>query len=121
FAGTQLQPLYSFNQLPTNEKRITIYNGTPIAVSYLSEGDPSRSASSTKLKVEFKVIGSSSKNIVLAWGGHIANRVDWGASNAPYDNNSSPYRTRVTSFDGKDCLNLDRSLKNSAVSFLPSC
>ena len=121
YDGTQQQPLYSFNQLPANQKRITIYNGTPVSASYLSEGDPSRSYSTTKLKIAFKVTGYSSKNIVIAWGGHIASRVDWGAANAPYDNNSSPYRTRVTSFDGKDCFNLDRSLKNSAVSFVPSC
>ena len=121
YDGTQQQPLFSFNQLPASQKRITIYNGTPVSASYLSEGDPSRTYSTTKLKIEFKVTGYSSKNIVLAWGGHIASRLDWGAANAPYDNNSSPYRTRVTTFDGKDCFNLDRSLRNSAVSFVPSC
>ena len=118
--GAQLQPLYSFSQIPNDKRRITIYNGVPAGISYSPEGDPAASTSSTRLKLDFTVTGSSSKNVVIAWGGHISSRLDWGAPNAASDINGSPYHTRLVSFDGK-AGNQDRSLQNAAVAFVPSC
>ena len=117
--GTQLQPLTSFNKLADNQRQIAFYNGTPIGVTYFPEGDPAVANSSTRLKIDFTVAGTS-KNIVLLWGGHISSRLDWGAPNAASDINGSPYHTRIISFDGK-AGNQDRSLQNAAITFVPSC
>ena len=57
---------------------------------------------------------------MLAWGGHISSRLDWGAPNAASDISGSPYHTRIISLDGK-AGNQDRSLKTAAISFVPSC
>jgi hypothetical protein len=118
--GPQLQPVTSFNQLPAAMRRITVYNATPAGISYSPEGDPAASSSSTRLKIDFTVTGPASKNIVLAWGGHISSRLDWGAPNAASDISGSPYHTRLISFDGKPG-NQDRSLQNAAITFVPSC
>ena len=99
--GSQLQPLSSFNQLSDNQRQIVIYNAAPGTISYLPEGEPTAANSSTRLKMDFNVSGPGTKNIVLAWGGHIASRLDWGAPNAASDINGSPYHMRIVSFDGK--------------------
>src|SRR5688572_731704 len=120
YAGTQSQPLYSFNQLPELKRRMTFYNATPGSISYAAEGSTTALSSSTKLKIEFTVTGTTAKNVVLAWGGHISNRLDWGAPNAASDISGSPYHTRIISLDGK-AGNQDRSLKTAAISFVPTC
>lgn len=118
--GPQLQPITSFNQLPANKRRITLYNATPAGISYFPEGNPATSSSTTRLKIDFTVAGPTAKNVVLAWGGHISSRLDWGAPNAASDISGSPYHTRIISFDGK-AGNQDRSLQNAAIAFVPSC
>ncbi|MCA1841695.1 MAG: hypothetical protein LC792_00630, partial [Actinobacteria bacterium] len=53
---------------------------------------------------------------VLAWGGHIATRADWGAGNSAVAINGSPYHMRLIALNGKGG-NQDRSLSNDAVIF----
>jgi hypothetical protein len=118
--GAQQQPLYRFNQLPESEKKIALYNGTPISISYIQEGDPTKSYATTKLKLEFKVIGKYSRNVVIAWGGHVARRADWGASNISSDKYNALYRSRVVTLNTKSC-NLDLYTKTGAVTFIPTC
>jgi hypothetical protein len=50
----------------------------------------------------------------MAWGGHIARSVDWGAGNAASGISGSPYHTRLISLDGSGG-NQDRSLSAAAV------
>jgi hypothetical protein len=119
FYGNQPEPLYSFNQLPSAERLMTIYNAAITSMSYDPEGDPTLAHSETRLKIIFTVSGSA-KDVLLAWGGHIASRLEWGAINAASDINGSPYHTRIVDFDGAGGSQ-DRSLKTDAVLFYPSC
>jgi hypothetical protein len=58
---------------------------------------------------------------VIAWGGHIARRLDWGAGHSAADVSGSPYHMRVIDFqcsnvDNCSSGNMDRSLSADAVS-----
>ena len=55
-------------------------------------------------------------NPVLAWGGHIATRLDWGANNSAVSISGSPFHTRLIDLDGSGG-NQDRSLSAEAVIF----
>src|SRR4029077_17721362 len=55
-------------------------------------------------------------NPVLAWGGHIASRADWGANNSAVAISGSPYHMRLIDLDGAGG-NQDRSLSEGAVIF----
>ena len=55
-------------------------------------------------------------NPVLAWGGHIATRADWGQTNSAISISGSPYHTRLLDLDGSGG-NQDRSLSAEAVIF----
>ena len=55
-------------------------------------------------------------NPVLAWGGHIATRQDWGTGNSAVAISGSPYHTRLIDLDGSGG-NQDRSLSADAVIF----
>jgi hypothetical protein len=59
---------------------------------------------------------SSVANPVLAWGGHISTRQQWGASNSAVTISGSPYHTRLIDLDGSGG-NQDRSLSADAVIF----
>lgn len=57
---------------------------------------------------------------VIAWGGHIARRLDWGSGNSAADVSGSPYHMRVIDFqcsnvDNCSSGNLDRSLSAVAI------
>ena len=92
----------------------TLYNGTITSVdSYTGgagfpTGDKSRS-----IKIHFT---STVANPVLAWGGHISTRQDWGAANSAVTISGSPYHTRLLDLDGSGG-NQDRSLSAAAVIF----
>src|SRR5207249_10916391 len=51
---------------------------------------------------------------VFAWGGHIANEIDWGQGQAAGNINGSSYHMRIKDLDGKGG-NQDRSLSAGAV------
>ena len=59
---------------------------------------------------------ASVANPVLAWGGHIATRKDWGSLNSAVAISGSPYHTRLIDLDGSGG-NQDRSLSAAAVIF----
>jgi hypothetical protein len=75
---------------------------------------------STNITVFFQATG---EEIVLSWGGHIANRMDWGVDNSAAFISGSPYHMRLIAYDdvtndeGCNVGNTDRSLKASAVIF----
>jgi hypothetical protein len=56
------------------------------------------------------------ENPVLAWGGHIAHRLDWGSLNSAVAISGSPFHTRLIDLDGAGG-NQDRSLSADAVTF----
>lgn len=63
---------------------------------------------------------ATSTTAVIAWGGHIARRLDWGLGHSAGDVSGSPYHMRVIDFgcsnvDNCSSGNMDRSLSAAAV------
>ena len=63
---------------------------------------------------------ATSTTAVIAWGGHIARRLDWGSGHSAADVSGSPYHMRVIDFSCSDvdnCSsgNMDRSLSAASV------
>ncbi|NVE00662.1 hypothetical protein [Massilia sp. BJB1822] len=85
--------------------------------------------SSTQITLKFVYNGNSDStageigSAVLAWGGHIATRADWGAGNSAAAISGSPYHTSLTAFADNDpntsesVGQQDRSLSSAAVTF----
>lgn len=79
------------------------------------------SSSQTGVSVYFT---ASSPTVVLAWGGHIAARTDWGIGKSAAAIPGSPYHMRLldlscSNVDNCSSGNMDRSLSSAAVT-LPS-
>jgi hypothetical protein len=73
--------------------------------------------SETGLSIYFTATHSTA---VIAWGGHIARRLDWGAGHSAADVSGSPYHMRVIDFqcsnvDNCSSGNMDRSLSADAI------
>jgi hypothetical protein len=73
--------------------------------------------SQTELALYFT---ATSSTVVIAWGGHIARRLDWGAGNSAANVSGSPYHMRVidlrcSNYDHCSSGNMDRSLSAGAV------
>ncbi|MGZ3183958.1 MAG: beta strand repeat-containing protein [Telluria sp.] len=85
--------------------------------------------SSTSLTLKFLYTGNGTApagqlgSAVVAWGGHIAARPDWGVGNSAAAISGSPYHTALTSFVDNDPATSesvgqqDRSLASAAVTF----
>jgi len=94
----------------------TLYGGTITAVSAYSYPDGTGFAGDKSAQITITFTASVA-NPVLAWGGHIATRADWGAGNSAVAISGSPYHTRLIDLDGSGG-NQDRSLSADAVSSL---
>ena len=92
-----------------------IYGGTITAVSAYSysNGNGFAGDKSAGLAITFT---ASRANPVLAWGGHIATRLDWGSAGSAVSISGSPYHTRLLDLNGSGG-NQDRSLSAAAVIF----
>jgi post-segregation antitoxin (ccd killing protein) len=137
------QPSTSCNTLPPvtdpvglpagRQHDMTIWNGTIDSIRYVVEGDLNASQSEARIKVSFR---ATSSDVVLAWGGHIGSRIDWGydADGVPRSAggiSGSPYHMRIISWglngsgaqDGSlpNLGNTDRSLSADAVARPPEC
>ena len=84
---------------------------------YATEGSLGGDTAVSRLQLDFVATGST---VVLAFGGHIASRLDWGAGNSAADIGGSPYHMRMVSFDGAGG-NQDRSVQALAVIAPPTC
>jgi Prealbumin-like fold domain len=93
--------------------KFTLYNGTITAVSPYTLTGPYSGNSSTRITITFTATTASP---VLAWGGHIAKRIDWGSGYSAVAISGSPYHTRLIDLDGGGG-NQDRSLSSDAVIF----
>jgi hypothetical protein len=93
----------------------TLYGGTITGVSAYSyvAGTGFAGDKSARITITFT---ASVANPVLAWGGHISSRADWGANNSAVAISGSPYHTRLIDLDGSGG-NQDRSLSAAAVIF----
>ncbi|NIM97599.1 MAG: T9SS type A sorting domain-containing protein [candidate division Zixibacteria bacterium] len=112
------QPTNSFNALPASERVMSLWNGTITGVAYdPPEGNLAVAKSETRIVVSFT---ATSATAVLAWGGHIASRDDWGfaADGTPRSAggiNGSPYHMRLKDWNLNNLGNQDRSLSATAV------
>src|SRR3989344_1881358 len=105
------EPTAAFNALPAAERNMTVWNGSITGMSYVSQGSLTASQDETQLQIDFT---TSSSTVLLAWGGHIASPVTWGAGNSAGGISGSPYHTRLIDLDGSGG-NQDRSLSANAV------
>jgi hypothetical protein len=92
---------------------LALYGGTITAVSAYTLSGTYADDSSTRITVTFE---ASDDTAVLAWGGHISTRLDWGMSNSAVAITGSPYHTRLVEFDGGGGSQ-DHQLMSSAVIF----
>ena len=79
-------------------------------------------SSSTSIRLWFTADATSA---VIAWGGHIASRADWGNDHSAVSISGSPYHMRVNDLscsDEDNCGvgNQDRSLSSQAVTYAAS-
>ena len=86
--------------------------------SYVLSG-PYTDSSQTRINVYFTATHGTA---VLAWGGHIASRLDWGSGNSASAIEGSPYHMYITKFacsnvDNCSSGKMDRSLSSNAVVF----
>lgn len=91
----------------------TLFNGTITAVSGYTLNGSYAGNSDTTIAVTFT---AAAANPVLAWGGHIATRADWGANNSAIAISGSPYHMRQDSCSF-GCGSQDRALTSAAVIF----
>ncbi|TMM22437.1 MAG: hypothetical protein E6F97_07165, partial [Actinobacteria bacterium] len=94
---------------------LTMFGGDITSVSPYSYADGAGFVGdkSARIAVTFT---ANVANPVLAWGGHIASRADWGLTNSAVSIPGSPYHTRLIDLDGAGG-NQDRSLSEGAVIF----
>ena len=102
----------------------TLFNGN--AMSIVNPGSPYTLSgtyagnSSTAITVQFNATATTA---VLAWGGHISNRLNWGLLNSAIAINGSPYHMRLTNLTcsgaGENCNvgQQDHQLSADAVFF----
>jgi hypothetical protein len=119
------QPSTNMAALSDPERQMTLFGGTLLDVSYVSEGDPNlaTSSSETQVKVRFK---ATSTRAVLAWGGHIACRWDWGFNSDGSPRSAggisgSSYHMRLVTWTLGSLGNQDRSMSTDAVYPVPRC
>lgn len=90
---------------------ITAWGATITGISsYTLSGDYAGD-SSTRITITFT---ADSADVVFAWGGHIATRVDWGAGSSATAIPGSPYHMRLIELNGSGG-NQDRALAAAAV------
>ncbi len=108
-----------------NDPQVTGAGVTPIAGAFTLFGGTVTGVSAYSYSNGAGFVGDKSASItvtftadvvnpVLAWGGHISTRTDWGSENSAVAIPGSPYHTRLLDLDGSGG-NQDRSLSAAAV------
>ncbi len=100
------QPTASFNALTSGERVITAWNATITNVVYATQGNLTANSAEATINVTFT---PSASTVVLAWGGHIGSRLDWGFDGATPRSaggiNGSSYHMRLDDWDCNDGQN----------------
>ncbi|HET7449700.1 MAG TPA: hypothetical protein VFJ78_03830 [Gaiellaceae bacterium] len=92
-----------------------LYGGTITSVSAYSYADGAGFSGDKSARITINFTASQA-NPVLAWGGHISTRADWGQNLSAVAISGSPYHSRLIDLDGAGG-NQDRSLSADAVIF----
>ncbi len=111
--------LAGFDQIPGNGDDVsqipgvfTLFDGTISGVSGYTLSGTYAGDSSRAITVTFT---ANQADMVLAWGGHIATRSDWGTNNSAIFINGSPYHTYADACGNFNCGNQDLQLAAAAV------
>ena len=119
------QPTTSFNNVPAAQRVIEFFGATPGTFSYVGVAPSLLDKNGDQEQQVQVTFTATSANPVLAWGAHIASRLDWGCSGAPQSASGisgSPYHMRIKSAVVNGAAvnlgNQDRSLSAGAVVFL---
>jgi len=93
---------------------VVAWNANFTSITYATQNDGDQD---TSMNIEFQ---ATDDQVILAWGGHIASREEWGDGNSAGDINGSPYHMRLLDLNvanGRDVNlgNQDRSLSAAAV------
>ena len=116
----QSDPAWIANAGVQDSGNITFYGvSTPSTSAYTT---PANYSGDTSTSIDISFTAQSSK-VLMAWGGHIGDRDDWGLDNSAVNISGSPYHMRF--LDWKDTTtnealgggNQDRSLSATAVIF----
>jgi hypothetical protein len=95
----------------------TIDDATGVTTPILCDGSFAGD-STTCITVTFTTASTGfTGTVVLAWGGHIATRANWGIDQSAVAISGSPYHMRNESFSAGNIGQQDRSLSASAVFF----
>ena len=119
------QPLTSMASLPDGERVMTMFGGTLIDVAYVTEANVTLAAKSSESQVRVRFVPNGPR-AVLAWGGHIACRWDWGfnADGSPRSAggiSGSSYHMRLVGWNLGSLGSMDRSMSTDAVFPVPRC
>ena len=110
------QPTNSYNALTVSDRKMTLFNGTIDTIYYAVQGDLNASSSETQVVVKYTPVGTTA---VLAWGGHLGNRNDWGytsgSANSAGGISGSPFHMRLISWSYGSLGSQDRSLSGATV------
>ena len=110
------QPTASFNSLSVGERVMSIWNGSISGIAYASQGSLSVADAETTVSI---TLTATNPTVVLAWGGHIGSRLDWGFDGVTPRSaggiSGSPYHMRKTSWTLGNFGNTDHSLSAAAV------
>jgi len=83
---------------------IRIWNGT---ISHITYG----SLDASDQRSVIVTFSATNPTVLLAWGGHVASQIDWGAGNSAGAISGSPYHMRLLTLDDIQLGNQDRSMK----------
>ena len=97
------------NQIAGN---MTIFNGTITGMSGYTVNGPYTGDSDTSITITFN---TTSTQVFLVWGGHIASVLDWGAGNSASNISGAPYHMKITKFDERAIGNRDNQVMASAL------
>ena len=116
------QPTDSYNNLSAGEKIMTLWGGTITNITYGTTADLSQSNEPQQINVTFMTGNTAltAGELVLAWGGHIASRHDWGSDGGGVPRSAggisgSPYHMRLIDWNLGNLGNQDRSLSAAAM------
>jgi hypothetical protein len=119
------QPLTSMQSLPDSQRVMTLFGGTILDVEWVSQGDVSLTTKTSASQVKVRFIPNGPR-AVLAWGGHIACRWDWGfnADGTPRSAagiSGSSYHMSLVGWNLGSLGSQDRSMSTDAVFPVPTC
>ena len=128
-SGATQQPKTSFNAVPAAQRVMEFFDATPTiptgqtgAIAYVGPTPNILDKSGDQEQQISVTFTAKSATPVLAWGGHIAAKFDWGCADGPRSASGisgSPYHMRIKSIivNGQNISlgNQDRSLSAAAV------